>query len=55
MERVHRWMRRWWAEDERSVNMNDYFGLPARRPPWSAKAVNQCHANVRLGSTTAAY
>lgn len=32
MKRVRTWMRVWWGEDERQVNLNEYLGLPARHP-----------------------
>ena len=42
-------MRAWWGEDERQVNLNEYSGLPARHPHWSAKVVTYVIRELSVG------
>jgi hypothetical protein len=49
MNRVRTWMRAWWGEDERQVNLNEYLGLPARHPHWSAKVVRYVIRELSAG------
>lgn len=49
MKRVRTWVRAWWGEDERQVNLNEYLGLPARHPHWSAKVVRYAIRELSAG------
>jgi hypothetical protein len=49
MRRVREWVRDWWGEDERQVNLNEWLGLTVRRPHWSAKLVRHVLQEMRNG------
>jgi len=49
MNRVRIWLRDWWGEDQRQVDLNEWLGLPARHPHWAAKVVRRAIQELNTG------